>query len=62
MPLPPRLQPVRRSEERHQGVVMTGRKLGDEGAEKHSVDVADPAGVCVDPEFGYPFHTPLSRC
>jgi hypothetical protein len=39
---------------RHQGVVLTGRKPGDEGAEKHSVDVADPAGVCVDPEFGYP--------
>jgi hypothetical protein len=40
---------------RHQGVVMTARKPGDEGAEKHSVDVADPAGVCVDPEFGHPF-------
>jgi len=40
---------------RHKGVVMTDRKMGDEGCEKHSLDVVEIGAVCVDPDFGYPF-------
>lgn len=40
---------------RHKGVVMTDRKPGEAGCEKHSLDVAEIGAVCVDPDFGYPF-------
>lgn len=40
---------------RYEGVVISGKDAGDEGFGKHSIDLDDPAAVCVDPEIGYPF-------
>ena len=39
---------------RYQGVVMTGKKPGDEGFDQHTREAAADS-VCVDPDFGYPF-------
>lgn len=40
---------------RYKGVVMTGKKPGDDGFDRHALEAAAVGSVCVDPDFGYPF-------